>query len=66
MYDPTAGAVLLDQHDLRDLNLSSIRAAAAVVPQVCACVNPRSRLSASHVAVCRQGMYVEYSVEYSK
>eukprot|EP00959_Pyramimonas_sp_CCMP1952_P052399 1095438-Pyramimonas_sp.AAC.1 len=24
-----------------------------------------SRLSASHVAVCRQGVYIEYSVEYS-
>eukprot|EP00959_Pyramimonas_sp_CCMP1952_P159710 3340565-Pyramimonas_sp.AAC.1 len=27
---------------------------------------PRSRLSASHVAVCRQGIYDEYSVKYSK
>eukprot|EP00959_Pyramimonas_sp_CCMP1952_P251398 5253418-Pyramimonas_sp.AAC.2 len=27
---------------------------------------PRSRLSASHVAVGRQGIYVKYSVEYSK
>ena len=27
---------------------------------------PRSRLSASHAAVCRQGIYVEYSMEYSK
>eukprot|EP00959_Pyramimonas_sp_CCMP1952_P474378 9503349-Pyramimonas_sp.AAC.1 len=27
---------------------------------------PRSRLSASYAAVCRQGIYVEYSVEYSK
>eukprot|EP00959_Pyramimonas_sp_CCMP1952_P157001 3283092-Pyramimonas_sp.AAC.1 len=27
---------------------------------------PRSRLSASHVAVCWQGIYVEYPVEYSK
>eukprot|EP00976_Prorocentrum_cordatum_P070769 1180059-Prorocentrum_minimum.AAC.1 len=27
---------------------------------------PRSRLSASHVAVCRQGIYVEYSADYSK
>eukprot|EP00959_Pyramimonas_sp_CCMP1952_P082757 1729656-Pyramimonas_sp.AAC.1 len=27
---------------------------------------PRSRLSASHVAVCRQGIYLEYSVECSK
>eukprot|EP00976_Prorocentrum_cordatum_P080117 1183847-Prorocentrum_minimum.AAC.1 len=28
-------------------------------------VKPRSRLSASDVAVCRQGIYVEYLVEYS-
>eukprot|EP00959_Pyramimonas_sp_CCMP1952_P385035 8069492-Pyramimonas_sp.AAC.1 len=27
---------------------------------------PRSRLSASCVAVCQQGIHVEYSVEYSK
>ena len=27
---------------------------------------PRSRLSASHVAVYGQGIYIEYSVEYSK
>ena len=27
---------------------------------------PRVRLSVSHVAVCQQGIYVEYSVEYSK
>eukprot|EP00959_Pyramimonas_sp_CCMP1952_P133131 2783365-Pyramimonas_sp.AAC.1 len=27
---------------------------------------PRSRLSAKHVAVCRQGIYVVYLVEYSK
>eukprot|EP00959_Pyramimonas_sp_CCMP1952_P215059 4500273-Pyramimonas_sp.AAC.1 len=26
----------------------------------------RSRVSANHVAVCRQGICVEYSVEYSK
>eukprot|EP00976_Prorocentrum_cordatum_P037905 769762-Prorocentrum_minimum.AAC.1 len=29
------------------------------------CDKSRSRLSASHVAVCRQGIYVEYSAEYS-
>eukprot|EP00959_Pyramimonas_sp_CCMP1952_P286143 5983497-Pyramimonas_sp.AAC.1 len=27
---------------------------------------PRSRLSARHVAVCRQGIYVKYPVDYSK
>eukprot|EP00959_Pyramimonas_sp_CCMP1952_P297087 6215343-Pyramimonas_sp.AAC.1 len=30
------------------------------------CTKPRIRLSASQLAVCRQGIYVEYAVEYSK
>jgi len=39
MYDPTSGAVLLDQQDSRNLTLSSIRASAAVVPQDTALFN---------------------------
>jgi ATP-binding cassette subfamily B protein len=32
-YDPTAGAVLVDGHDLRDLDLAAYRARLGVVPQ---------------------------------
>ena len=32
-YDPTAGRILVDGHDLRDVTQASLRAAIAVVPQ---------------------------------
>src|SRR5207237_9585071 len=32
-YDPTAGAVTFDGHDLRDVSTTSLRQAVAVVPQ---------------------------------
>jgi len=32
-YDPTAGRVLVDGHDLREVRTSSLRAAVAIVPQ---------------------------------
>jgi ATP-binding cassette subfamily B protein len=33
LYDPTAGRVLLDAHDLRDLTVPSLRRAVGLVPQ---------------------------------
>jgi len=39
MYDPSAGAVLLDGQDARSLQLASLRAAVAVVPQECVLFN---------------------------
>ena len=33
LYDPTAGAVLVDGHDLRDMTITSLRSQIGVVPQ---------------------------------
>jgi ABC-type bacteriocin/lantibiotic exporter with double-glycine peptidase domain len=39
MYDPTAGRIEMDGHDLIHLSLASVRDAAAVVPQDTALFN---------------------------
>ena len=39
MYDPTAGRIQMDGHDLTHLSLASVRDAAAVVPQDTALFN---------------------------